>query len=252
MSMFEEAMSSVFAPLGMIQLALMLLLGATFAYALWRLVIRRDTIEAKALEDMAARRGWTVRRHMAQAGNVAASGKGYRIEIAPNSTSAWSCLVTRFKNDTGSTVIRTTEFTDPTARLDGGLVVIGPGIAEADAQTAASLMGSFSGPLGTMMLGKLLGSDAALATGISFDSEASGPDATVFATPGAPAAIMAEAYAPLVAQWRQDNSGEELFPILIAGPEALRIRLRTDLVEAARLEPFIDHALQARSRLFGK
>lgn len=62
--------------------------------------------------------------------------------------------------------------------------------------------------------------------------------AVVFATPDAAAHEIGTAYAPMLADWLSEHRNEKEFPILIAEPGKLRIRLRTDSHTAEKLELF--------------
>ena len=111
------------------------------------------------------------------------------------------------------------------------------------------LFGSFDGGLGRQLLSTMLGDEAQSAGDLQPATDVAVAGASVFATPDAPAAGIGAAYAPLLQSWLQLHRKHDAFPILIAEPDRLRIRLRTEASEADELEAFLDHALEARLRL---
>ena len=238
--------------LGMVEWLVIVVLALAVPAVLHFLFRRSDRLDAETLQRLAGKRGWRIERKLAsQAGSAGGvgGGRGYRIEVFPTDGAGWSCLVTRYQNSGAGGAVRKTEFEDPGARLPAGMVVVGPGIPEKEAAAAAMLFGRFDGALGQLLLSKLLGDEAASAAGLQQATDGAVPGATVFATPDAPASAIGATYAPLLRSWLRAHPKEEEFPILIAGPERLRIRLRTATHRADQLEAFLDHALETRRQL---
>lgn len=244
----RQGADAVFGPLGVIEagvMAVLLILAlVAFAVAFHFLLRRPERRDAEALAALAARRGWTIERRMATL------GMGYHVAVAPQDGAGWSCLVTRYINVGRGGAVRATAFEDPAIRLPAGLVVIGPGLPDAERKAAAALLGTLGGGLQRMMAVKVLGEElAAQAPGLRLVEAACFPGATAFATEAAPAAAMAAACAPLLEAWRKAHPKAEAFPILILGTHGLRIRLRTDASTEPLLSAFLDLALTVRSRV---
>ena len=243
MKVIGEVIDATFAPLGMIQAFVILALILATMVGLYFFVGRPNTLDSESLRKLAKRRGWSVERKMAS------GGRGYRIEIRPTDGSNWSCEVTRYRNTGKGGHVRKTEFIDPAANLSDAMVVIGPAIPEKEAEAAAVLFGRFGGGLSQMLLSKLLGGDAESVGDLQPVKDAAIPGATVFATPDTPVDKITAAYTPLLKNWLGTHRDEKAFPILIAGPDRLLIRLRTDTDTADRLEAFLDHVLTSSEAL---
>lgn len=250
MKVMGDVIDATFAPLGMIQAFVILALILATMAGLYFFLVRPNKLDSEALQRLAGKRGWTIKRKMAGvSGAVSQSGRGYRIEVQPTDGSGWSCEVTRYQNIGSGGHVWKTEFVDPTTGPLDGMVVIGPAIPKKEAEAAAMLLGSFGGGLGKMLLSKLLGDETESVGNLQLLKEAGISGATVFATPDAPADRIGAAYAPLLERWLRTHRHEKEFPILIAGQDRLRIRLRTDADKADSLEAFLDHALAARAAL---
>lgn len=108
----------------------------------------------------------------------------------------------------------------------------------------ASAGAGWVGPLVERLVGC---SDLPLEQLAWIEPDQAGPG-TVFATADADIAAATTALAAL-------NAGggaavkPDAFPILILAPGSLKVRLRTDLVQAGRLDAFINHCLAAQARL---
>lgn len=223
---------------------LLILAVVAFAVAFYFLLHRADRRDAEALAALAAQRGWSIERRMATL------GKGYHVAVKPLDGAGWSCLVARYINVRRGGTVRAAAFEDPAIRLPAGLVVIGPGLPEAERRAAAALLGSLGGGLERMMAVKVLGEElAAQAPDLRLVEAPGLPNASTFATQEAPAAAIAAACAPLLDSWRKAHPKPEAFPILILGADGLRIRLRTDASTAPMLRAFLDLALAIRSRV---
>jgi len=235
----DALFAQTFAPLGMIQAGVIVVLIAATAWLLWRFVVRSDRRDAEALQRLAHKRGWTIRRHMET------GGTGYRIEVSPRDRDErWTCTVRRWRNTRVTATVRTTEFTSDVARTHAGMVVVGPGIPRRDADEAARMLGNLDGTLALWLLARIFGEEDADAhaslrpvRGVEL------PGATVFATPDADARAVTDPLAGLLAEWNTQDEDMEQFPVaLIVDATGLRMRVRTDLARAADLEAFIDRA----------
>jgi hypothetical protein len=197
-------------------------------------VLKPDRKEDAAFTDLAQRRGWHVQRHMAEL------GKGYRVEVAPASGHDWSCRVTRYFNN--PTQVLNTEFRMPSVSQSDGMVVIGPGLPEADAAMAERLLGGTTGLIERMFaIDPRDRSVAAHLSGLRRVHMPSLSGATVFASEQTDAAAVAGSFASHLGRWRKTYRGDKAFPILIVSPGGLILRLRVD-ANAPQLEAFIDMA----------
>ena len=247
-----KAIDATAGTLGMIQSFGILALILAAMAALYFLVRRPDRLDAEALRHLADKRGWTIERRMAGVtAGTGETGRGYRIEIRPADGSEWSCEVTRYRNIEGGGHVRKTEFADEGFRLPAGMVVIGPAITGKEAEAAVMLLGNFDDGIGQMLLSTILGEETRTMGRLRLLKDAGISGATVFASSDAEAGRIGAAYAPLLASWLAAHRDERAFPILIAGPEKLRLRLRTDADDAEALETFLDHALTTRKALSG-
>jgi hypothetical protein len=253
METVRDAVDATFAPLGMIQAFVILALILAVMAGLYFFVGLPNKLDIEALQRLAGKRGWTIKRKMAGVdgvgGDIGQSGRGYRIEVRPTDGSGWSCEVTRYQNIGRGGYVQKTEFVDPTASPFDGMVVIGPAIPEKEAEAAAMMFGQLEGKLSQMLLSTMLGDAAESAVNLELVKNAGIPGATVFATPDAPVDRIGAAYAPLLESWLRTHRDEKEFPILVAGRDKLRIRLRTDAQSPDRLETFLDHTLAAQKVL---
>jgi hypothetical protein len=207
----------------------LVLVGVLYAY-----VLKPDKKEDAAFADLAQRRGWRVQRHLAEL------GKGYRVEVAPASGPDWSCRVTRYFNNPAQ--VLSTEFRMPSVSQSDGMVVIGPGLPEADAAMAERLLGGTAGLIERMFSIDLRdGAGAAHLPGLRRVNMPSLSGATVFASEKTDAAIIADSFASHLGRWRIKYREDKAFPILIVSPGGLILRMRVD-ANAPQLEAFIDMA----------
>jgi hypothetical protein len=197
-------------------------------------VLKPDKKDAAAFADLAKRRGWRVQRQLA------ALGKGYRVDVTPASGSGWSCRVTRYFNS--PTKVLSTEFRLPSARIVDGMVVIGPALPDADAAMAENLLGGTQGLIERMLSFDLKnGASAAHLSGLRRVTKPSLTGANVFATEMTDAKALADGFASHLRRWQAKYRGEKTFPILIVSPDGFTLRLRVD-ADAPQLEAFIDMA----------
>lgn len=202
--------------------------GLLFLY----LVILPARREAAALQALASRRGWIVRR------DYGGGGKPTRISVTPGSSGSWQAEIVRYQK--GNAQAFSTEYRAPQPRTVAGAIVVGPGLPPAEAALAGQMLGMMQGRLEQLLLTAL--TDAALAPHLAGLAPAPGPGlpgATVMVSGGADPAQVLAGFAPHLAEWRGEEPAEEAFPILIVTPEGTRLRLRQD-AGAARLEALID------------
>lgn len=243
MEQLGDEVGSILDTLGMIQMAVLLLLVLAMLAAIVLLVRRSDRREAEALAALGRRRGWAIRRQMAE------GGKGHRIEVTPMDGAAWTCAVTRYRNTGHGGTVRTTEFVDPSARLASGTVIVGPGIPAKQAAAAATLLGGFDGMVGRLLSSTLVGEHLDDAGKLNVVAVPELAATSVLATPDACRDVVVDALAAPLSAWRQRHTEDKRFPILIAGTHSLRIRLRIDACAADLLEAFVDHALAVRAAI---
>ena len=218
-------------------LLVMAALVVGFGAMAWFLVIKPDRLNAKALDALAQRRGWTVTR------SPAVLGRGFQVTVAPRVKAGWSCVITRQSGTGSGSEIRTTEFESARPLVAQGMVLIGPEMAGASAKTANKMLSQMGGLLEQMLLEHLLGKDAAAeAAGLRMVPDVAA-GVTVFATEGVLAQDLAGMFVTLMADWRKSHKAERAFPILIATPTRTRLRLRTDASDPKTLEAFLGTAL---------
>ena len=188
--------------------------------------------EARALDALSRRRGWSTRRDFGNGGNAT------RIQVVPTDGEDWQAEVSRYQN--GNVQIRTTEYRAGTPRLSQGAVVIGPRLGDGEAALAEQLLSSMEGAVGQALLQEL--TDAHLAPHLAGLRRVQGvelPHATVLTSGSAETAPLAARFAPLLAAWQSTTPWDEAIPILIVSPEGARLRMRRD-ANAAQLETLID------------
>ena len=215
--------------LGLLGLAALLaLFGVIFLFV----SILPDRREKAAFRKLASRRGWRVVHRPGQ------GGRGSIITIQPGAGEGWHAEIRRYQS--ASRQIRTVEFRSKTPALMEGLVVIGPSLTEGDAGIAEDMIASVSIGLRDLLFGgPEYDSLAPQAAGLRLAPSIRVEGASVF-TVGAPeTAAIAEAYTPLLNQWRVIAPEPDAFPVLILSSQGLRLRVRRDL-DADRVESLID------------
>lgn len=208
--------------------ALLALFGVIFLVV----AILPDRREKAAFRDLASRRGWQVAHRSGQ------GGRGSRVTIRPAAGEAWHAEIRRYQS--ASRQIRTVEFRSKTPALAQGLVVIGPALTGGDASMAEDMLTSV--PIGLRDLlfgGPEYDSLAPQAAGLRLAPSIQVEGASVFTVGEPETAAIAEAYTPLLDQWRVTAPDTDTFPVLILSSQGLRLRVRRDL-DADRLEALID------------
>ncbi|MDP3959276.1 MAG: hypothetical protein Q8Q26_04240 [Pseudorhodobacter sp.] len=216
----------------LIVLALAGLAGPALLIWLWRDQKRRQA----ALRDMAARRGWRIAITLSQ------FGAPERTVLRPQAQTQgpWELTSQRRHNDgAGVSEIAATDYSRPEPSWPEGLLVIGPPLPPEAAAMAGTMLAMMQGPMGEAVLAKLVGPGLALqASHLRLLPEVAG--ATAFASHDPanradPARIAAQ-----LATWQNLKPGEIGRPILILGPDGMRLRLRHQLKTPAAIEAFID------------
>ena len=196
---------------------------------------------------MAARRGWSMDYKGASPGRPA------RTRFAPLAGLDWTIEIARTNNTRNSKSYATTSFTDPSAGWPDGIAVFGPPISAKLAAMAETVLGALDGPIGKKALATLIGPDAASMTGLKFIAEPGGKarNFSMFANVGdVPDKVLAQ-LETTIGSWMEKYSDEKNHPIIIAGPEGLRIRLRRAIHDPAQMEQFADLSLRVRDLLKG-
>lgn len=199
------------------------------------------------MAQMAARRGWSMDHKNASLGRTA------RTRIAPLVGADWSIEIVRTNNTRNSKSYATTSFSDLFAGWPGGVAVFGPPIPAKMAAMAEMVLGALDGPMGQKALETLIGPDAASMTGLKFVAKPGGTarNFTMFANVNDVPDAVLDQLEKFVADWIDKHSGEKNHPIVIVGPEGLRVRLRRAIHDPAQMEQFADFSLEARDLLKG-
>jgi hypothetical protein len=188
-------------------------LAAGAAVAAFVLLQRRRIQRDEAFQALAARRGWSLTILGEQLGRPAA------LRLAARSGPGWTARATRAGRGEALATQPGTEFTIDEPSWPDGLFVIGPA----------------SDPPGN--LARTLGGDLAkyaeVLRALPLDHGLS-----LYTTADLPPRFDIAAIARRLADW--DDPAR---PILILGPDGMRLRLRRDTTHADRMESFIDLAL---------
>lgn len=201
---------------------------------------RRERARREARAAMAARRGWGI------AETAAEGGRGRRITLAGDELGGWRCTASRLASRGGHSGSEWTEWQSSGRTGGSGLWVAGPPLAPGEAEMAAGLLGALDSGTGRMLLRRMIGEAAELAPGLVHVPRPGGRDRpfTLLVTaPGAAGGPDLDALADCIGRWRADHPGAGLHPVVIAGPDGVRLRLDRALADAAALEAFADTAL---------
>jgi len=205
--------------------------------ALLLLLWRNQTRRRAALHAMAQRRGWQIDINLSRFG----APERTRLVPLPGSAAApWQLALRRqHNNGEGISEIASADYTRPEPRWPDGLLVLGPPLPPEAAAMAGMMLGMMQGPLGEALLGKLVGPGlAAQATGLRPLAPVAG--ATAFASRDPAGRADPAQIAALLSEWQSLKSGETGRPILILGPDGMRLRLRHLLKKPEEIEAFID------------
>ncbi|MDP2740715.1 MAG: hypothetical protein Q8O82_18880 [Pseudorhodobacter sp.] len=207
--------------------------GPALLLLLWRDQMRRRA----ALHAMAQRRGWQIEIRLSQFG----APERTRLVPLPESAAApWEMTLRRqHNNGEGIAEVASTDYIRPDPRWLDGLLVLGPPLPPEAAAMAGMMLGMMQGPMGAALLGKLVGPGlAAQATGLRPLAPVAG--ATAFASRDPAGRADPAQIAALLSEWKSLKPGEAGRPILILGPDGMRLRLRHLLKKPEEIEAFID------------
>lgn len=232
-------MNAVGATLGIV--LAFLAMGAASWFAIGTLQAR----SREAFQTMAARRGWSLTISDEKLGRPAVlrlssrGGMGWQVEVRQRTSS---------KRASGRR-LAATEFHTDEKSCPEGMVTIGPPIPRAVAQAAGVLLGDLE-RLQSTALARFMGED--LARQVSALRPLPGPDTiSVFASADDQAARLdLEAVADAVSAWYERiGRVQGLQPLIMLGPDGLRVRLPAALHRADRMEAFVDMSLAIARRM---
>ncbi|KUF11903.1 hypothetical protein [Pseudoponticoccus marisrubri] len=217
-------------------LIVFVLLAASFAgSALIFLAIRKSHLRREAQAALAAEKGWRFHHAPGRGGAPA------RTSIS-DPEEGWVLTLNVTSSGRGGSVSRWTLFEDPRPALDQGMALLGPEIPDRTAAMAdrmldrADAAGGIGGRIMQVMMNKLtggLGAEAADLRAVPGD----GPG-TLFATPGAEHALDGLRDAPELVRARAEGN-EMTQPVILRGPEGLRIRRNVALRSPEEIERYV-------------
>jgi len=216
-------------------LLLVLAAGAGAGLVLW--LHHRTTAEREAFQALAARRGWSLTISEQKLGRPAS------LRLTARSGSGWQAEARRLTHDvSGAPITLTTEFTADEPHWSDGMLLIGPPVP---AETMALLREVLDTPASTAalkLLTQLFGEDPTI--DMSTLRLYPGPaEVTVLATADPAHRIDLPDLAQAITDWTPHLPGDKGLPIVILGPDGLRVRLRHGTRRADQMESFIDFSL---------
>jgi hypothetical protein len=202
-------------------------LAAGAAALAWAVAQRRRVTRDEAYQALAARRGWSLTISNQQLGRPPS------LRLAARSGPGWTARATRAGRGDARPVQAGTEFDIDEPRWTDGLFVIGP------APTPLPDTQALRSPDGQRALARAFGDDVAKYAAVLRHAPLDGGLA-LYATADLPPRFDIPAIGRKLSGW---DSAPASKPILILGPEGMRLRLRQDTTRADRMEAFIDLAL---------
>jgi hypothetical protein len=202
-------------------------LAAGAAAAAWFLLQRRRIARDEAFQALAARRGWSLTI------SDQTLGRPPSLRLAARSGPGWTARATRAGHGGARPIQAGTEFEADEPRWADGLLVIGP------APDKGPDLPSPASPEGQRALARTLGDDVAKYAAVLRPAPLD-HGLALYATADLPPRFDIPAIGRRLAAWEGHPTAS---PILILGPDGLRLRLRHDTVRADRMERFIDLAL---------
>jgi hypothetical protein len=198
-------------------------LGALAVAAAWILAERRRATRDEAFQALAARRGWSLTISDQKLGRPPS------LRLAARSGPGWTALATRAGHGGARPIQAGTEFTIDEPRWTDGLFIIGPAPQPVQPDSAE----------GQRAIARSLGEDVAKYAAVLRHAPLD-HGLALYTTADLPPRFDIPAIARRLAAW---DDSRRTGPIMLLGPEGLRLRLREDTTRADRMEAFIDLAL---------
>lgn len=193
----------------------------------------------EAFEAMAARRGWSFTLTNQSLGRPA------MLRLASRQGLSWTAQSLRHaESASGGPPIRTTEFESAEPRWNDDLLVIGPAIDPALAGMATTLLAQLDGPMMQRLIGRMIdlsGPEAQLLTRLR--PAATDGTALTLSSGDPTRRVDLPALVRAIAAWEPRVSGDAGHPVVVLGPQGLRIRLRHGIDRADHMEAFVDYCL---------
>lgn len=217
-------------------LTLVLLTGLAIAVGVGVVVVQThlQSTQREAFQALAARRGWSLNISEQKLGRPAV------LRLTSRSGNGWTAQARRQSGGApGQAQHLTTEFEAEEPRWPDGLLVIGPALPDDRAQMLDHPLDSAEG---RRLLTRLMGEDVAK-FGAVLHPYPTKTQLTVLATADPGYRVDFGDVAKSIDAWQPQVGGEKGQPILILGPDGMRLRLRHGTARADKMEAFIDLAL---------
>ena len=216
-------------------LLLVLAAGAGAGFVFW--LHHRTTAEREAFQALAARRGWSLTISEQKLGRPAS------LRLTARSGSGWQAEARRLTHDvSGAPITLTTEFTAEEPHWSDGMLLIGPPIPPDKADLARSVLETPGSSAALSLLSQLFGEDPTI--DMSTLRLYPGPvEFTVLATADPAHRVDLGDLAQAVSDWTPLQPGDKGQPVVILGPDGLRVRLRHGTRRADQMESLIDFSL---------
>jgi len=198
-------------------------LAAAAAALVWIVAERRRAARDEAFQSLAARRGWSLTISDQKLGRPPS------LRLAARSGPGWTARATRAGHGGARPIQAGTEFESDEPRWPDGLFVIGPAPQPVQPDN----------PEGQRAIARMLGEDVAKYCAVLRHAPLD-HGLALYTTADLPPRFDIPAIARRLSAW---EGSRRTGPILLLGPEGLRLRLREDTTRADRMEAFIDLAL---------
>jgi hypothetical protein len=197
---------------------------------------QRRTVQREAFQALAARRGWSLTVSDQKLGRPGV------LRLTSRAGLGWTAQTRRqAAGPQGSPAQQTTEFDADEPRWNDGLMIVGPSAPD-PAPDGGSPLAALGTAEGLRWLARFMGEDVAK-YGSVLTAYPAHPALTVLSTADPALRIDFGDLAKLLAAWDQPVRGDRGHPILILGPDGMRLRLRHGMARADHMERFIDLAL---------
>ena len=220
-------------------LVLVLLIGLAVAagVVIFLVQTQAQSTQREAFQALAARRGWSLNISEQKLGRPAV------LRLTSRSGHGWTAQARRLSGDAARPAQQlTTEYEADEPSWTEGLLVIGPPLPEDQAAVLSQAQGALDSPEGQKLLSGFLGDDVAK-YGAVLRQYPTKANITVLATADPRHRVDFGDIGKLIDTWKPQVSGEKGRPILILGPDGMRLRLRHGTRRADQMESFIDLAL---------